>query len=270
MKLSVIIIEYHCIDDVVLCLESIGRHLDASTYEAIVVSNSEYTGEELQSAKTRVGSAHFLRAERNLGYAGGVNSGISVASGDYIYVLNPDCILIDNKILDIVKHMDHDPKWVIAGPKVIDEEGAVQPSCRRFPKPWTFLLVRTALSRFSFSRNEQRRYLMQDFDHEETGPVDWVSGGAMLVKAGMINYIGEMDERYFLYMEDVDWCHMAWGRGFKVMYCPESIVIHSGQHRSISGGVKGLISKHVRLHLVSMAKYFIKFGLSSSSRQTPL
>ena len=155
--------------------------------------------------------------------------------------------------------MEKEPEWAITGPKVVDENNNVQPSCRRFPRPWTFLLVRSVLSKLPGATKERVRYLMEDFDKKNTREVDWVSGGATLVKSTTIEKIGGMDERYFLYMEDVDWCRNCWLSGFKVKYDPISTIIHAGQHQSIHGGIiSRLLSKHVRMHLVSMSKYFLK------------
>ncbi|MCW9057760.1 MAG: glycosyltransferase family 2 protein [Gammaproteobacteria bacterium] len=266
--LSIIIIEYHCMDDVLRCIESVEEHLGSLEHESIVLSNSCYKQDQINTYEGRMeGAARLVAAQGNLGYAGGVNAALKETRGEYVYILNPDCLLTDAGVVSIIEQMESDPKWVISGPKVIDDNGSVQPSCRRFPRPWTFILVRSFFSRLPMAHSEQVRYLMTSYDHDVTGPVDWVSGGAMLVKVSLLKKLGGMDERYFLYMEDVDWCHTAWSLGLKVMYCPQSVVVHSGQHKSIQGGVFSLFSKHVRMHVKSMAKYFIKFGLSAPKHE---
>ncbi len=241
------------------CVESVNKFLSDVGKECIVVSNSQYTAPELDSYRKQLTDATIVDTQNNLGYASGVNAGIEHATGDYIYVLNPDCLLTDSNVTRIMDEMDKDDKWAITGPKVIDQTGAVQPSCRRFPKPWTFLLVRTFLSALPGAAKEKARYMMEDFDRESTREVDWVSGGAMIVKSSAIKQIGGMDERYFLYMEDVDWCRSCWDQGYKVAYDPQSVVTHAGMHRSINGSVIDKItSRHTLLHVSSMVKYFIK------------
>lgn len=259
MRLTIIIVEYHCMQDVTECVGSINKFLANADIECLVISNSQYTKQELDLHQSKLAGATIIDSKKNQGYASGVNIGISHATGEYIYVLNPDCLLTDENIIQIMVEMDKDDKWAITGPKVIDQSGIVQPSCRRFPKPWTFLLVRSFLSVLPGANKERQRYLMEDFDKESKKEVDWVSGGAMLVKLSAIKIFGGMDERYFLYMEDVDWCRSCWNYGYKVVYEPQSIVIHAGQHQSISGNLLSkIMSKHIRIHLTSMARYYLK------------
>lgn len=245
-------------DQVEDCLRSVREQLVNVEKECLVLSNSGYTEDELLAYKSRLGDAKLIDAQANLGYAGGVNAALQEASGQYVYILNPDCLLTDGNVVAIMDDMDQDPDWAITGPKVVDENGEVQPSCRRFPRPWTFLLVRSIFSRLPGARRERDRYLMADYDRSSTRVVDWVSGGATILKAAALSRMGGMDERYFLYMEDVDWCRTAWERGFKVIYCPASTVIHAGKHQSIKGGFHVLTSMHLRWHLGSLMKYFGK------------
>lgn len=247
-------------DQVTDCVASIEQHLHDIDKECLVISNSGYTAEDLEEFQNKLIDVKIVDAHGNLGYAGGVNTGIKHAKGEFIYVLNPDCLLTDSNIIQMMVDLNTDSTWAIAGPKVIDESNAIQPSCRRFPKLWTFLLVRSILSKLPGASKEKARYLMEDFDRKSIKNVDWVSGGAILVKSSAIQKMGGMDERYFLYMEDVDWCRSCWLNGFTVKYNPVSSVIHAGQHQSISGGLKEkLMSRHVRMHLSSMIKYFIKY-----------
>lgn len=240
------------------CLRSVREQLVGVEKECLVLSNSGYSKDELLACRSRLRDAKLIDTRANLGYAGGVNAALREASGQYVYILNPDCLLTDNNVVTIMVEMDQDPDWAIAGPKVVDENGVVQPSCRCFPKPWTFLLVRSIFSRLPRARRERDRYLMADYDRQSARMVDWVSGGATIVKTALLSRMGGMDERYFLYMEDVDWCRTAWERGFKVIYCPTSTVIHAGKHQSIKGGLGALMSAHLRWHFTSLLKYFIK------------
>lgn len=261
MRLSVIIIEFRQMADVLRCTASIDQHLGGVEHECIVVSNSEYTSAELREYRKRLPRVQLLAANSNRGYAGGVNLGIAHSSGEYVYVLNPDSCVLDGGIVSILRAMDEDERWAIAGPRVVDEDGRVQPSCRRFPRPWTFLLVRSALNRLRIARRERKRYLMEDLDRRCTSVVDWVSGGAMILKRQALGVIGNMDERYFLYMEDVDLCRASSEAGYLVKYSPGSSVLHAGQHRSIGSGKTGGSRSHMRLHLASLCKYFRKWGL---------
>lgn len=264
MRISIIVIEYHCMKHVESCLRSVRKHLEGMDYECLVLSNSQYSPAELVGYWERLDGARLIDSGANLGYAGGVNRAMRDARGQYIYILNPDCLLTDASVARIMADMDSDSDWAIAGPRVMDERGRLQPSCRRFPKPWTFLLVRSVFSKLPGASYERDRYLMSDYSRESPRSVDWVSGGATIVKASALERLGGMDERYFLYMEDVDWCRMAWERGFKVVYCPYSSVVHAGKHQSIKGGLSLLKSAHFRWHVTSLIKYFIKNGWRTS------
>jgi len=233
-----------------------------------VVSNSEYNLTELDSIRAKLSDARLIVNDRNRGYAGGVNRALIECRAPFIFILNPDCRLADKQTIELIKFMEQNQDIAVVGPKVVDERGVVQPSCRRFPRPWTFLMVRGYLRRFPFSGDERRRYLMEDFDHNTSRDTDWISGGAILVRKSAIDVVGGMDERFFLYMEDVDWCRRFWQAGFRVVYVPCCTVIHRGQHASIRGGIKSILSINTQLHLTSMAKYFYKYSFGSGVDNT--
>jgi len=250
-------------DQVVDCLPTIRKHLTDIQWECVLVSNSEYTTEKLDYYKDKFDDIRLVANDRNRGYAGGVNRGIRECSAPYILVLNPDCRLLDGNITRLLDTLEANPDIASIGPKVIFSNGEVQPSCRRFPKPWTFLLVRSMLRFLPGARAERKRYLMEDFSHESEQDVDWLSGGAVLVRKAAIESVGPMDTRFFLYMEDVDWCRRFWRAGYRVCYYPGATICHDAQHDSLRGGMAMLMSPHTRYHLASMFKYFIKYRFRS-------
>ena len=260
--LTVVIIEYHCADQIDDCLDSLSKHMIGIDWECLIVSNSLYSATELQGLCGRFKGATILDAKANLGYAGGVNYAIQHSNAPYLFVMNPDCRLTDDNLQSLCALFDKHEDVAVIGPKVIDVADQVQPSCRRTPRPWTFLLVRSVFRHLPGASREKRRYLMEDFDRNSQRDVDWVSGGAMLVRRKAADEVGGMDERYFLYMEDADWCRRMWQSGWRVIYSPLSTVCHSGQHASLRGGLGALLSPHTRYHLISMVKYFLKYGFS--------
>lgn len=253
--LSIVMVEYHGIDDVVKAMASIQKHLEGIGWRAIVVSNSEYSSEKAEELIAAVPQARVIINDRNSGYAGGVNRALREIDTPYAFLLNPDGQFADNGISQLIEHMDGQPNVAVIGPKVVDENFIVQPSCRRFPRPHTFLLVRGFLRSWPGAAGERKRYLMEDFDHCSPRVVDWVSGGAMLLRMSAVAQVGGMDERYFLYMEDVDWCRTFGRAGWEVRYDPRATVLHAGQHASLQSG---LLSKSTRWHLQSLCKYFLK------------
>lgn len=258
--LTVAIIEYHCADQIDDCLQSLNKHMTGNDWECLIVSNSQYSEPELHALRDRFKTVKILDAKENLGYAGGVNYALEHSEAPYLFIMNPDCRLTDDNFQSLCALFEKYEDVAVIGPRVIDVEGEVQPSCRRVPRPWTFLLVRSIFRHLPGAARERRRYLMEDFDRNSQREADWVSGGAMLVRRKAVDEVGGMDERYFLYMEDADWCRRMWDSGWRVIYTPLSTVCHSGQHASLRGGLRALLSPHTRYHLTSLLKYFMKFG----------
>jgi GT2 family glycosyltransferase len=268
-EVSVVIVEFFCIEDVVKLLESAKQHLLNIDWEAIVVSNSEYdaTGIEKLNIALKDKQTKIILNQFNSGYAGGVNRVLPEIKTPFIYLLNPDARFVDGGIHILLEEMQKQPRLAVIGPKVIDEMGEIQPSSRRFPRIYTALLVRSFLNRLPNAPKEKARYLMEDFDRKHSQFVDWVSGGAMLLRTNAVTEVGSMDERYFLYMEDVDWCRTFWEKGWQVLYHPSTTIMHAGKHSSIGNGLLGLLSQTTRWHLASVYKYFCKWGLRGLSKE---
>jgi len=236
--------------------------MDALKLECVVVSNSEYSGSENKKYQEELACEHYVASPQNLGYAGGVNLGAKYASAPLLFVLNPDSILPDSSVVEMIRWFASSPKIGAIGPQVVDEKGVVQPSSRRFPRPWTFIFVRSFLRNTKIGRTEYSRYFMLDFDRKYKRSVDWVSGGAVLLRMEAFRNINGLDERYFLYMEDVDLCRTLLDAGYKVFYYPEAEVVHAGQHASISLSIKTIQEPHFRWHISSLWKYFRKWGVN--------
>ena len=265
-QVMIVIVEYRAKEETIACLESIDLCMRDVTWQCTVVSNSGYPAAERAEFSKSLTPARLIDSGRNRGYAGGVNYGLREALKTRVpavLILNPDCRFLDGSIGELLEALDGDPRVGIVAPSVVDGEGRLQPSCRRFPKPWTFLLVRGPLRFLKATRAERRRYLMADFDHRDQRDVHWVSGGAMLVRSEAIRAVGLMDESYFLYMEDVDWCRSFWRLGWKVRYCPRCTVRHDGKHQSVEGMSCLLRSAHPWFHLGSMFKYFWKWNVEA-------
>lgn len=257
--LSIIMVEYHGIDDVVAAVASIQEHLTKIGWQAIVVSNSEYSPEDASKLVAAVPQVRVIINDRNSGYAGGVNRALREIQTPYVFILNPDGRFANHGMSRLLEAMEEQPDVAAIGPQVVDENGNVQPSCRRFPRVYTFLLVRSFLRKLPGAAVERSRYLMEDFDRCSSREVDWVSGGAMLLRMSAIEQVGGMDERYFLYMEDVDWCRSFGMAGWAVQYDPRAVVMHAGKHASIQSG---LLASNTRWHLQSLGRYFLKYLFS--------
>ncbi len=184
-------------------------------------------------------SARVIANKKNLGYARAANQGIREANSKYILLLNPDVRIKEAEICKLSVFMEKNPEADVVAPKLFSSQERMLYSCRRFPSARA--LVGNTLGIFS---DQADSYLMKDYGHEETRQVDWVSGGCMMLRAGML-----FDERYFLYMEDVDFC-----RGKRVYYLPFAVAVHDAAHESRR---RPIMLLH---HVVSLIRYYMKNG----------
>ena len=164
--------------------------------------------------------------------------------------------------------MDEHPKIGCIGPKLLNTDGTLQYSCYRFD--WQSILIKP-LKQINFDKKYKwvkkfsDRLLMKDFDHNSTMPVDWVLGAAMVVRQEVIDQVGSFDERYFMYLEDSDWCRTMWNHGWSVYYVHDIIITHKYTRESakIPGIIKALVkNKLARIHLKSWLQYVWKWRLN--------
>ena len=249
---SVVIVSYNSRDTIGECLASLRS---PAIGEVVVIDNasSDGTADLVRETFPRV---RVVANADNGGYARGVNQGIGLSSGRYVLVLNPDIAVEDGAVEALVRFMDAHPDAGLGASKLINPDGTLQYSCRRFYTLATLLLRRTPLGRLFRNSSAIADYLMLDYDHEESRPVDWVIGACMMVRREALRDIGPMDERFFLYFEDVDWCYRTWQAGHRVYYVPESVMCH--RHVRASASLRP--SRHVAAHAMSLFHFYEKWG----------
>jgi GT2 family glycosyltransferase len=228
-------------------------------YETIVVDNASGDG-TAKMVREEFPEVKFIQAENNQGFSAGYNLGIREAKGRYLLLLNPDIAVLNNAILNMYEFMEANSRVGLAGPKLLNPDGKVQMSAMTFPSFWTPLYRRTFLGKLPFARKAMREYLMSDWDHGENRPVDWVLGGCMIVRKEALDKVGLLDERFFLYFDDIDWCRRFWQAGWQVYYIAEAEMVHYHRRESAENpGLRGLFSYPKRTHIVSWVKYFLKY-----------
>jgi len=252
---SVVIVSYNGRDAVSDCLASLESEGSGAVIETIVVDNasSDGTPGALQERFPRV---RVVANDANVGYARGVNQGIGLSSGRYVLVVNPDVTVTPGSVGRLAAFMDGHPDAGIAASKLLNPDGTLQYSCRRFYTFVTLLLRRGVLGRIFRNSSAVADYLMLDYDHDEPGPVDWVIGACMMIRREALRDIGLMDERFFLYFEDVDWCYRTWQSGWRVYYAPDSVM----RHRHARGSARLRPSRHVAAHAMSLFHFYEKWG----------
>lgn len=257
MEISLIIVNYKTGPLTAACVESILKQKLPFPLEIIVVDNNS-GDESVAFLRSDFPEITVIANDTNLGLAAGVNRGLQEARGKYCLILNPDMIVFPGAIEALRDYFDRHPQAGVAGGQLISANGEVQDSCYRFYTPMTIIYRRTHLGKTKRGRQRVARFLMKDFDHRSTREVDWLLGACLLVRRAALKEVGGMDERFFLYFEDVDWCRRFWEAGWKVVYVPAAKFSHFFQ-RSSDRGLLGILTNFVgREHLKSAVKYFWK------------
>lgn len=196
------------------------------SYEVIVVDNASTDG-SVEMVRERFPQARLTENKRNIGFGAAHNMAIRSSDSRYVILLNPDCRLEDTDALTkVVKYLDENEDVGILGLRVLNPDGSLQFSARRFPTISAALFRHTIFGRMFPKNRFVRDYMMTDWDHSKPRNVDWVSGCAMVMRKEKVESVGLFDERFYMYCEDVDICKSAWAAGAKVRYFPFATVIH--------------------------------------------
>lgn len=225
-ELSVTICSWNTVEDLRACLQSLRAAADEGAFEVLVVDNASWDGSPDMVAQ-EFPEFRLLRQSRNLGFTGGHNLAISERHGANVALLNSDTVVHRGAVRELMRFMADHPDVGIVGPKLLNPDGSLQFSCRRFPNPIAAAFRNTFLGKWFPDNKYVRSYLMKDFDHTKPCEVDWVSGAAMFIRKEVVDAIGGLDPHYFMYCEDTDYCKRAWQAGFKVMYQPAAVITHA-------------------------------------------
>ena len=254
INLSFVIIEYLCLDQLFSCISSIKEKCLDLSYEIIVSSNSVYPEEKKALLKSKFSDIKWVFNETNLGFAKGMNRGIMKAESECIVITNPDVRIITSNLKSAYDYLMSQSDIGIIGPKIVDYQGNLQDSCRKFLTP--FGLFTRTIKRVMFKTDV---LLEPHFNYNEVQPVDWVIGAFMILKRKALEKVGLLDESYFLYVEDMDWCKRFWDQGYKVVYYPDLIVKYKGDRKSTSflTGQKNS-KRYFFYHLKSYLRFLMK------------
>ncbi len=212
-------------DDLQRALTSVLLATLGMSREVVVVDNASWDGSADMVAQ-RFPEVHLVRSAVNLGFARGYNRAAAEATGRYLLLLNPDTVTRDGAPKSLVQFLETHPQAGAVGPRLLNRDGSLQFSCRRFPRPVAALFRNTPLGKL-FPRNRfAREYLMTDCDHTTESVVDWISGAAMCIRRETWEGVGGFDEGFFMYAEDMDWCWRAHRAGWDIYYVPHAEVMH--------------------------------------------
>ncbi len=260
MDLSIIVLSYNGKRLLRECLRSIRFADPKLRHEVIVVDNASADGSAEMVAKEFPEHA-LIKAGANLGYAGGNNLGLAAARGRYVMIMNPDIFVKDGALEELVRWLEAHPEVGVVGPKLVNGDGETrQESAYRYHTPIVPVLRRTPLGRTGWGKRKVEAFLMKDAQTDAPTEVDWLLGGALVARREAVAQVGLLDERFFLYFDDVDWCRRFWEKGWKVVFLPHVSLIHLHQRQSADGDMLGVVTNPVtRIHLRSAVRYFRKY-----------
>lgn len=218
MKLSALIVSFNTRE---LTLEAIESVIGEPNLEVIVVDNASTDGSPLAIGK-RFPAARLICSEVNLGFAGGVNQAAAMACGQYLLVLNSDARLTPGALERLVELLEQRPRAALVAPALRYPNGRPQPSAFRFPG-----LIQVALDLFPVDRLMDSR-LNGRVSATAATRIDHPLGACMLIRRAAWDDIGPLDDGYFMYLEEIDWCRRARMHGWQIWYQPRALAIHYG------------------------------------------
>ena len=225
---SVVIVNWNAGSALGACLASLAASEPANgPLEVFVVDNGSTDGSQA-AAREASPPVTLIQNPDNRGFAHAANQALRVARGGLALLLNPDVVLAPATLRQLVTFMNDHPDVAVAGPQILNADGSRQGSARRAPSPWTGLFGRSSLLTRVFPDNPWSRRELPGLFHAGDEPleVDWVAGACFMVRRSACGEVGLMDDRFFLFWEDADWCLRFRQAGWKVCYVPTASAVH--------------------------------------------
>ena len=227
LDLSIVIVSWNVEKLLQECLSSIYKNQGEVTLEVFVVDNAS-SDNTIDMIKVNFPQVKIINNINNLGFSAANNQGIEQSQGKYILLLNPDTKIIDQALKRAVDFADKNHRIGVLGCKHLNPNLTIQPSVRRLPKLLPIILVFTKLAKILPGLPSLRRYLAKDFDYKITQPAPQVAGSFFLIRRALIEEIGVLDEKFFIWFEEVDYCKRTTQAGWKVWYKADAEIIHYG------------------------------------------
>lgn len=225
-ELSIIIVNYNVKAFLQNCLLSIKKATEKIDSEIIVVDNASDDG-SIELIKKNFTDVNLIESKTNLGFSKANNLGLKISQGKFICLINPDTIVEENTFKVMIDFMEDHPEVGLAGCRILNPDGTFQLACRRsFPTPWVAFTKIIGLSKLFPKSKLFARYNLTYLDENQSYEVDAVSGSFMFLRREVYEKIGGLDETFFMYGEDLDYCYRVKQAGYKVYYVHSTQIIH--------------------------------------------
>jgi GT2 family glycosyltransferase len=251
--LSIVVVTYNSARHIGACLASLQRAVSGIAAEIVVVDNASSDGTPA-AVRVRFPGVTVIELPANRGFAAGINSGVKASTGRYIAWINPDTEVVDGQFADVVAWLDAHESVGIAGLRLLDADGNVEPSDRGFPGFHAALGHRYSLLTRIWPGNPfSKKYLRTHTGRDGVAHADWVSGAGLVHRRSLAGALGGLDEGFFMYCEDVDFCYRASLIGSGTRYLPLVTLRH--EIGASSSAVKPAM---IRARHASLWRYYKK------------
>lgn len=227
MELSIIIVNYNTKELLKQTIQSVINTISNAAYEIIIIDNAS-NDSSCEMIKTEFNdNVILIENKENEGYAKANNKGIKLAQGRYMLLLNSDTVVLEGCIIECIEYMDNHKEIGALGCKVELPNGKLDKACKRgFPTPNASLYYMLKLDKLYPKSQKFGSYNLTYIGEDEVSEVDSLVGAFMMVRSDVIKEIGLLDENFFMYGEDIDWCYRIKEAGWKVVYYPLAKIIH--------------------------------------------
>lgn len=272
MDISIIIVNWNTKKLLEQAIASIYKYAKGLTFEVIVVDNASEDGSP-KMVSNKFPKVLLVENRHNFGFAQANNQGIKITKGEFIFLFNSDAYLIDDSLAKLVKRAREIPNLGAIAPKILNEDRTTQQSAGFFPDLLKVLLWMSFVDDLPYGDLLKPYHVDHDRFYEKEHKVDWLTGAAIMVPKKVIDKTGALDDKIFMYGEDVDWCTRIKKAGFNIYFSPVAAIVHIGQGSSgqisrnaILGEYKGIIyvyKKHKSRLALQILRLLLKMGALS-------
>ncbi len=267
--LSVIIVSYNVEHFLRRTIQSVYRAQQDLNLEVFVVDNASKDG-SVEMVRSTFPQVKLIESDKNLGFAKANNLALKQASGKFLMLLNPDCILQEKTLTTLIQFLKDNPDAGAVGPKLLNRDGTFQATSKRsVPTPWVSFCKLSGLSKLFPKSRVFNRYELGYLDPDEVNEVEVLTGAAIMITREVYDKVGGLSEDYFMYGEDIDWSRAIANAGWKVFYVPTTQIVHyKGESTRQKGfdkekhfyhAMRLYSRKHSRLGI--LARLFIEVGI---------